>query len=66
MSAADVWPSTVAALKAVRFNEHGTPDRPLPDCPRCEENELHVSAYDCTAICLQCGWRCEWARQLDG
>jgi len=54
-----------AELAAVRFDEYGTPDRRLPNCPRCEENELHVSAWSCSATCLLCGCRVEWKREVD-
>lgn len=53
------------ALAAIRFDEYGTPDRPLPDCPRCEENELHVEVYETSATCLRCSWRGTWSRIVD-
>lgn len=53
------------ALSAVRFNEHGTPDRQLPDCPRCEENELHIDVCGTSASCLLCNWRGTWDLTLD-
>lgn len=33
-----------AFLRDVRFDQHGTPDRKLPNCPHCEEDELWASA----------------------
>lgn len=32
--------STKDVLLTVRVDRYGTPDRKLPDCPRCEEDEL--------------------------
>lgn len=52
-------------LQRLRFDEHGNPTTTLPECPQCEENELHVSGADCTARCLRCNWRCIWNRELD-
>jgi hypothetical protein len=43
-------------LREVRFGEYGVPDRKVPDCPQCEEDELwttdhghsrEVSCYRC-------------------
>lgn len=55
----------VQALASVRFDEYGTPDRKLPDCPRCEEDELHVYQVTSEAKCLRCGWHCKWTPTVD-
>lgn len=53
------------ALRDVRFDEYGTPDRKLPDCPRCGEDELHICPFACRAHCLRCNWECMWTRRID-
>lgn len=41
-------------LGSVRFDAHGTPDRKLPCCPVCEEDELFAGAT--RFYCYRCTW----------
>jgi hypothetical protein len=38
----DAFDHVRSQLRKVRCDQHGTPDRKLPDCPRCEEDELYA------------------------
>lgn len=35
----------LAQLRQTRFDAYGKPDRKLPDCPRCEADELFCGGY---------------------
>lgn len=44
-----------ALLSRVSFDQYGTPDRKLPDCPCCEEDELFAGATH--FYCYRCNWK---------
>lgn len=50
---------TYGALLAIRVDQHGTPNAKLPNCPRCDEDELYA-AGDETYRCYLCNWSCRW------
>lgn len=52
-------------FREIRFDEYGTPDRKLPACLRCGEDEVICSQHDCSARCLRCDWTCYWQRRID-
>ena len=43
-------------MKFPELDENGTPKEKLPDCPRCEEDELGVIHPE-LLFCYNCGWR---------
>lgn len=50
--------SSEATIKFPELDENGTPISKLPNCPRCDEDELGV-IHECLMICYFCGWRME-------
>ena len=40
------------------LDEYGTPTEKLPNCPRCDEDELGV-IHERLILCYSCGWRLE-------
>lgn len=40
------------------LDEHDTPKQKLPNCPRCDEDELGVIHAD-LLLCYRCGWKIE-------
>ena len=40
------------------LDEFGTPKVKLPDCPKCDEDELGVIHAD-LILCYRCGWKVE-------
>lgn len=43
------------------LDEWGTPKAKLPNCPRCDEDELGVVHAD-LVLCCRCGWKVEGCR----
>ena len=40
------------------LDEYGTPKVKLPNCPKCDEDELGVIHENLT-LCYRCGWKIE-------
>lgn len=40
------------------LDEFGTPKTKLPNCPKCDEDELGV-IHAGLALCYRCGWKIE-------
>ena len=45
-------------LKRIKLDKYGTPDRKLPNCPRCCEDELYASLHSSQTVfrCYRCAW----------
>ena len=43
-------------LAGICIDEYGTPDRKLPDCPQCEEDELWAHPNGTGFSCYRCNW----------
>ena len=46
-------------LRRMEFDEHGTPKAKLPNCPRCDEDELRGRSYNPGERAFKC-YRCNW------
>jgi ribosomal protein L37AE/L43A len=62
MAKKDVWGNVVSTNAAVGrlgdLDEFDRPRRKLPDCPKCDEDELGVIHAD-LILCYRCGWKVE-------
>ncbi len=51
-------------LRQIVFSEYGVPDRKMPNCPCCDEDELFGRPWGSASnrfACYRCNWRFECA-----